>query len=60
MPRPRMKGVEHVAGILARVSHRGRDHRLAFGIADLFQRITNGSITQEVWPCGTPNSAPST
>ena len=29
-------------------------------LADLFQRITEGSMMQEVWPCGTSNTAPST
>jgi len=40
--------IEHVAGVLARLSHRGGDQRLPAGISDLFQRITSGSITQEV------------
>ena len=29
-------------------------------LSGLFQRITDGSITQEVYPCGTSNTAPST
>jgi len=30
------------------MAHRGGDQRLALALTDLFQRITNGSITQEV------------
>ena len=29
-------------------------------LAALFQRITAGSMMQDVWPCGTSNAAPST
>ena len=34
-PRPRMKCVEHIAGVLARLSHRRGDQRLAFGVGRL-------------------------
>ena len=29
-------------------------------LADRFQRITKGSMMQDVWPCGVSNTAPST
>ena len=49
MPSARMKASSTSAGVLAGKAHRGGDDHLALGIgARLFQRITAGSMTQEV------------
>ena len=54
------QAVEHIACVAAGLRHSGRDQRLTMPFAGLFQRMTAGSMMQEVCPCGTPNSAPST
>ena len=48
MPSERMKASSTSAGIVAGKAHRGRDDHLTLGIGAAFQRITAGSMMQEV------------